>query len=85
MEKVEKTVLVLYEIEKDVYGNGKDDECYRGEFENSSDLREWFEVVENKSTSKQNINRAIRKGYIVLDKFLIFRMNLDDNDNLLNF
>lgn len=80
MNKI-KNVIVVYEIEKDYYGNGKDDERYYGEFSNSSELKDWFKVVEHKETSRQNINRAITKGYVVLDKFLIFRMNLDEDDN----
>lgn len=75
-----KNVIVVYEIEKDIYGEGKDDERYCGEFKSASEVKDWLEIRENRSTTKQNINRAIKKGYVVLDRFLIFRMNLDTDN-----
>lgn len=75
-----KEVIVVYEIEKDYFGEEKDNETYCGEFKSASEVKDWLEIRENKSTTKQNINRAIKKGYVVLDRFLIFRMNLDTDN-----
>lgn len=79
--KKHNKAIVVYEIEKDIYGEGKDDERYCGEFKNAGEVRDWLEIREKQSTSRQNINRAIEKKYVVLDKFLIFKLDLDEYDN----
>lgn len=79
--KKHNKAIVVYEIEKDIYGEGKDDEIYCGEFKNAGEVRDWLEIREKQPTSRQNINRAIKKGYVVLDKFLIFKLDLDEYDN----
>jgi len=77
--KKDNKVIVVYEIEKDFYGEGKDDERYCGEFKNAGEVKDWLEIREKQPTTRQNINRAIQKGYVVLDRFLIFKLDLDEN------
>ena len=81
IKKKDNRVIVVYEIEKDIYGEGKDDERYCGEFKNAGEVRDWLEIREKQPTSRQNINRAIEKGYVVLDRFLVFKLDLDEDDN----
>lgn len=74
---MKKKVIVIYEVQKDFYGEGRDDEFYRGEFTNSREVVNWLGKQTTKQTTKQNINRAIKKGYLILDRFLVFRYDLE--------
>lgn len=73
--------IVIYEIEKDYFGENKDNETYCGEFSTANEVANWLYDRESIKTSKQNINMAIKKHYLVLDKYLVFRYDLEESDN----
>ena len=65
-------MITLYKILKDEYGEGKNDECCIGEFKTATEL---LKELSNKgiTISKQAISQAIKNGYVVKEKYLLFK------------
>lgn len=68
-------MLVIYELVKQT-----EDEEYRDQGENNKDIIKWFEKNENVHLSTQHIYNAKKKGGIVVGKYRIYDIDLDDED-----